>query len=380
MTNLLLVDHAPIFGGAESFLIDLVGGLDTARFAPTIVTAPASPVLEKFRATGAPTCTTPLPQINRHPLFLWRLWRAGAHLAQLAQAQRADLIHSFTARAHLIGAVAARLSGVPLLWRLGDDTVPPALLQLFAGFPRHIVGVSRWLNSRYPRLRFDGIVSDGAPPPLPITRAAARAELGLPQDAVFVAHIGRLVRWKGQTVLLRALGQLQAECPTLRGLMVGTWNKEDERPGPLGGGESYYRELQALTTAQGLRDRVVFAGFIRHPGLAYAAADMVVHSSTLPEPFGRVVIEGMMAERPVVAARAGALPEIIVEGESGFLATPDDPTALATALRPLLASAELRARIGRAAQQRAAAEFSLARMVDNMQAAYQATLAKAGRG
>ncbi len=374
--RLLLIDHAPIFGGSESFLIDLVGGLDLTCFAPTIITAPDSPVLEQFRATGVPTLTTPLPHINRHPLFLWRLWRAGAQLAQLAKRERADLMHSFTARAHLIGAVAARLSGVPLLWRLGDDTVPPALLQLFAGVPKHIVGVSRWLTAQYPRVRFDGIVSDGAPPPLNVTREAARAELGLPQDAVLVVHIGRLVRWKGQAVLIRALGQLHAEFPQLRGLIVGAWNKEDERPGPLGGGESYFHDLQTLSAASGLRDCLTFAGFVRHPGLAYAAADIVVHSSTLPEPFGRVVIEAMMAERPVVAARAGALPEIIVEGESGFLATPNDPADLAAVLQPLLASADLRARIGHQARLRVEAEFSLAHMLTRMQAAYDIALAQ----
>ena len=57
-----------------------------------------------------PTLTMPLPQINRSPLFLWHLWRAGRQLAQLARTQRADLMHTFTARTHLVGAVATRLS------------------------------------------------------------------------------------------------------------------------------------------------------------------------------------------------------------------------------------------------------------------------------
>ena len=112
--RVLLVDHAPFFGGSESFMLDLLSELDRSRFAPSIVTDPHSPVLDRLRDSGAPVLTTPLPRINRSPLFLWRLWRAGAQLAQTARAAQADLIHTFTARTHLIGAVASQLSGLHL--------------------------------------------------------------------------------------------------------------------------------------------------------------------------------------------------------------------------------------------------------------------------
>ena len=62
------------------------------------------------------------------------------------------------------------------------------------------------------------------------------------------------------------------------------------------------------------------------------AATMVVHSSVYPEPFGRVIVEGMLAGRPVIAARAGGAPEIVSEGVTGWLVPPDDPAALAGAI------------------------------------------------
>jgi glycosyltransferase involved in cell wall biosynthesis len=318
----------------------------------------------------------PLPRLNRNPLFFAHWLWAGARLAYLVRTVRAELLHTFTARTHLIGTVAARISGVPLVWRLGDDTLPPRLLTLLGRFPRCIVGVSRWITTRYPQLRFDGLVPDGAPPPPAITRAAARAELGLPPDRLVVAHVGRLVRWKGQAVLLRALAQVRVHLPAAYGLIVGNWSAGDDAPGPLGGGATYAQELHRLAADLNLTEHITFAGFVRDPNLAYAAADVVTHTSTLPEPFGRVVIEAMMLGRPVVAAAAGALPEIITDGQTGHLTPPGDAAALAERLGRLLASPDERARIGVAARERAEAEFSLATMIRNMQAAYELALSR----
>lgn len=375
--NVLLVDHAPFFGGAESFLLDLLTALDRENFTPIIVTDPHSPVLERFRASGDAVFTTPLPQINRPPFFLWRLIRAGAQLARVACESHADLMHTFTARTHLIGVVASKFSGIPLLWRICDDTLPAPILSAFARVPRCIVAVSRWITTCYPNLRFDGLVPDGVGPPGDISRANVRAELGFKPDELVVAHVGRLVRWKGQAVFLRALAQAVPAVPNLRGLIVGTWQRGDERPGPLGGGESYYRELRALAIELSLNtpsfERLIFGGFFREPSRAYAAADIVAHTSTLPEPFGRTVIEAMMAGRPVIAAHAGALPEIVSHGETGILTPPEDVGALADAIIALSKSEEQRAKMGHAGHERAEAEFSLAAMARRMESFYRKT-------
>jgi len=379
-TKVLLIDHAPFFGGSESFLLDLLTTLDRQTYTPIIVTDPCSPILDRLRASGDPVLTTPFPQINRSPFFAWRLLRSGWQLAQLAQNARADLMHTFTARTHLIGAVASRLSGIPLLWRIGDDTLPTWVMSLFGRVPQCIVAVSHWITTCYPDLAFDGLVADGARPPSPISRAEARAEFGFAPDELVVVHIGRLVRWKGQAVFIRALAQAAQTVPSVRGLIVGTWHDANERPGLLSGGQSYYNELCTLATELGLNSegfsRIVFAGFVADPGLAYAAADIVVHTSILPEPFGRTVIEAMISGRPVVAARSGALPEIVVEGETGLLTPPGDSMALANALIELLTSDERRLGMGLAARQRAEAEYTLAIMTHRMEEAYQHALAR----
>ena len=377
-TKVLLIDHAPFFGGSESFLLDLLTVLDRQTYSPIIVTDPRSPILNRFQATGDAVMAMPFPRINRNLFFLWRLLRSGWQLAQLAQNARADLMHTFTARTHLIGAVASRLSGIPLLWRIGDDTLPAWVMALFGRVPQCIVAVSHWITTFYPDLAFDGLVPDGARLPSPISRAEARAEFGFAPDELVVAHIGRLVRWKGQTVFIRALAQAAQTVPNIRGLIVGTWHDANERPGLLSGGQSYYNELCTLATELGLNSegfsRIVFAGFVADPGLAYAAADIVAHTSILPEPFGRTIIEAMMAERAVVVANAGGPAEIVVNGQSGLLTPPGDVDALAAALIDLLTSDARRADMARAARRRAEAKYTLEHMARCMEATYAAAL------
>ena len=287
-------------------------------------------MLERFCASGETVLTTPLPQINRSPLFAWHLIYAGIKLARIARAARIDVMHSFTVRAHLIGAVASQLSGIPLLWRVCDDTMPAWAASLFGHVPRCIVAVSQYIASDYPRLQFAGFAPDGARSPSDISRADARAEWGIQPNELAIVHAGRLVRWKGQDVFIRALARAAQTIPNLRGVIVGAWHAEDDKPGPLGGGESYYNELQSL--AKQLNAPVTFTGFLRDPGKAYAAADIFAHTSTSPEPFGRTVIEAMMYGVPVIAANAGALPEILLDGQCGILTIPGDDESLANAI------------------------------------------------
>ena len=82
--NILLIDRAPFFGGTESFLLDLLSALNRGGFVAILVTDPRSPALERFRASDARVLTTPLPHVNRSPIFPWRLSRAGTQLARIA--------------------------------------------------------------------------------------------------------------------------------------------------------------------------------------------------------------------------------------------------------------------------------------------------------
>jgi glycosyltransferase involved in cell wall biosynthesis len=282
-------------------------------------------------------------------------------------------MHTFGVRTHLIGSIASKLTGIPLLWRLCDDTFPPRVASLFAGVPCCIVSASAWLTAKYPNLKFDGVAPDGARAPTLTSRSEARAQLGVSESDLVISHVARLVRWKGQDVFIRALSRAARQVPSVRGLVVGGWIAEEERAGILGGGASYDRELRALANELAT-DRILFTGFMRNPSIAYAASDIFAHTSILPEPFGRTVIEAMMAGLPVIAAKDGALPEIVLDGQTGLLTVPGDVQELEHAMMTLLRSHDGRDKMGLAARARAEQEFTLDRMTRRMEGYYRMAL------
>jgi len=101
------------------------------------------------------------------------------------------------------------------------------------------------------------------------------------------------------------------------------------------------------------------------------ALDVVVHTSVRPEAFGRVILEGMLLGKAVVATAAGGVPELIQDGTTGFLTPPGDAARLADALIPLLRDAQLRQRIGTQARSWARERFNVQRHVTELGEIYE---------
>ncbi len=138
-----------------------------------------------------------------------------------------------------------------------------------------------------------------------------------------VAVFGRLAPWKGQDVAIRAVAQLAN---------VELWIVGEA----LFGEDDYAEELRKLVRELDLEDRVKFLGFRDDVLELMQQADVIAHTSVAPEPFGRVVVEGMLSARPVVASRGGGAMEIIEDGNTGLLATMGDADDLARCIGRLL--------------------------------------------
>ena len=118
-------------------------------------------------------------------------------------------------------------------------------------------------------------------------------------------------------------------------------------------------------------------GSLRLPGRSGDVAAWLARAEALVHParwegFGLVLLEAMLAGIPVVASRVSAVPEIVVDGETGLLTPPDDPAALAAAACRVLADGALAARLGAAGLARARSEFSVARMAERTEEVYRA--------
>jgi glycosyltransferase involved in cell wall biosynthesis len=172
-----------------------------------------------------------------------------------------------------------------------------------------------------------------------------RRELGIPAGTFVVAVVGRLVPQKGHRVLIAAFDRLRKEHPDSALVLVGG--------GPLAGElaqEIERRELGAACHLVGQREA-------EEVGAYYAAADVVAVPS-LFEGFCYAAVEGALLGRPVVAARVSSLPEVVRDGETGFLVPVEDPAALAERLAVLARDPALGRRLGERGQERARAEFA----------------------
>lgn len=196
----------------------------------------------------------------------------------------------------------------------------------------------------------------------PYDTSAIRQEFGWSDDDFVVGNIGRLVPWKGQDVFLKALAEAQKTIP-LKGLIVG---------GPTA--SSFYEKLVALTETLGLTEKVHFTGPRSDIPAIMQSVDVVVHSSSRPEPFGMVAAEGMMAGRPVIATKGGGMPEYVIDGVTGLLVGLDKPQEMAQAIVTFYQDRALAERISRRGREEAEKRFRLDRYLGEVEAVYHTLL------
>ncbi len=213
------------------------------------------------------------------------------------------------------------------------------------------------LDPRRAELVHNGIDPDAYPPGGLAERAVARQVLDLPEDAFVVTFVGRVDREKGVDVLLRAWGSLGLDPRAGRLLVVGSSMVDHD-------GGAYRAELEALAT-----DSVRFVAATGDVVTPLHAADIAVVPSTWDEPFGRTVIEALATGRPVLASRVGGIPEILHGSLSRFLFDRGDANGLAALLAAHAGWREEEPELASACTARVVGEFTLAHMVDRIEAA-----------
>lgn len=351
--------------GAERVVAELALGLDPARWQVWVASlwSPGGQdgaVADELRARGVPVVALRL----RGKLDLPR----AAGLIRLLRRFRPHVLHAHLFHANLAARLLGRLGGARrvvathhvverrplparrLLERLtaGRDDVTVCVSEAVARFARERLGASparlRVIPDGVDLARFSGPAEDPA---------AAREALGLPREGPLLVGVGRLTGQKGWDVLLRALPRLLEAHPSLLLALAGQGQEE--------------AALRALAAGLGLAPRVRFLGFRSDPERVLRAADVVVIPSRW-EGFGLVAVEALAAGRAVVASAVDSLPEVL--GQAALLVPPEDPLALAGALRDLLDDPARRAALAAGGPARAA-QFDARAMIAAYAALYE---------
>jgi glycosyltransferase involved in cell wall biosynthesis len=255
-------------------------------------------------------------------------------------AQSFDLLYANTAKALMVAIPAGMLVRKPVLVHLHDiigaehfNRLNSWLLVTGANLAKGIVANSEATAAAYRKaggqnrnLRVipNGFAVDRFDADVSALSQRVRKSLG-GEERPLIGLFGRIAAWKGQKVLVEALGRLL----NANGVVVGDalFTEQDQQ---------YKRGLVVLAEQLGISHRVHFAGFQSEVLPYLKAVDVVVHCSTAPEPFGRVIVEAQLAGKPIIATRGGGPSEIIEDRVSGILVEPNDPAALAVAIQELL--------------------------------------------
>lgn len=390
-------------GGSATSLQSLVSNLDRSRFSPIVlfhwIENPA--LVEALQAEDIPVFSLTEPQYSNRVFKLrvnltsrlsgssWRRKLLAAY--QFSKAMRAfvrqdlklmrpllllqersvDLIHFNNGlRHHRAGLLVSHWLGIPAVCHVrAFQTLTP--LERFASKNvKRFFYISRAIaadceSQKIAPERGEVIHNAVCLPPLVTDedKALLRAEFGWDEGHFVIVNVGRLVRWKGQDVFLKAIHHLAADIPNLRSLIVGQADDNQNN-------RTYAQGLKKLATEYGIADKVVFTGFRSDAIQLMAAADLVVHSATKPEPFGRVIIEGMARGTPVIGADDGGVSEIITPGVNGILVRPGDDWEMAHAIKRLADDPVLRAKLGQAGRLHVKKNFSIVNHVRQIEQIY----------
>lgn len=289
-------------------------------------------------------------------------------LARLARRHQVDLLHAHSRRgADLYTGWAARLAGRPaVLSRRVDNTEASWLARFRAAPYAQVIAISEGirrvqakLGVPAERLRVVRSAVDPADYLQPVDRQAYRRQLGLGSDAVLVGMAAQMIHRKGHDILMQALESVLPSWLQLQVLLFGQ--------GPL------LESLLADIQARAWQERVRFMGFVDPIAPHLAALDALVHPART-EGLGVVLLQAACAGLPVVACRAGGMPEAVVHEQTGLLLPIEDSAALAAALFRLRDEPAVWQAWGAAGRERMLREFSIDAMAKQTLAVYQEVL------
>lgn len=377
---LLSCQFGAAYGGVQHSLLDLVKHLDRQRFKPIVLCAPEGGVSQLAAREQAQVHTVGAGQFWRYshkrPLGTCiDLATVAREIVRLARTEGVRVVHAFDGMVFFAAALAQQqLKDLRVIW-------------LDCGFNLyryHFRLVMRWCFPRAARVaaisqvRLQQLLAEGLDPakaavmPLgtdfhlqTLAPSSQMAQKG--QEALRIGIVGRFVPIKNFELFLQAAQLVAKRHPRVQFVIVGS-------QGLFPAEVAYYQSLLRLVDELGLREQVLFHEPVENLATLLNTFDVLACSSHL-ETFGRTLIEAMALGKPVVATAVGAIPEVVKDGETGFLVAPGDVAGFAARLNQLIENAELRAQLGRCGHQRVLQHFDVRTVARRWEQLYAELLA-----
>jgi glycosyltransferase involved in cell wall biosynthesis len=363
-TKILYLVTQSEFGGAQNYVYSLATSLPREIYQVRVACGTGGPLIAQLQGAGVEVI--PLPGLVRNINPIRDVW-AFATLLQLVNGWNPCIVHTNSTKAGLLGRIAARLSGTPVVftahgWAFSEG-VPKAQRimalwteRLAARFSNQIICVSEYdyglaLRNRVASPRQMSIIHNGVAD----VPAHLLADVASPHQ-VRIVMVGRFAPQKGQADLVRAVATVRGDFELC---FVGDGQL-------LGQVEDMSRKLNLLNKVKFLGAREDVAEILAHCHIGV----LISNWEGLP----LSVLEMMRAGLPIVATHTGGIPELVIDGVNGYLVPHNNPGAIANALQCLAENGDLRRQFGIASRERFLQEFTLSQMLRDVQSVYERLL------
>ncbi len=300
--------------------------------------------------------------------FSPKLFSALPKIVRFVKQEKIDLLHAHTRVTQVLAFFVSRLTGVPYVSTAHGFYKSHIGRRLFPAWGKRVIAISpmvaeelkktHHLTDEKIRIVQNAIdIEDFETRLSEKTQFKVRMELRIPQDAIVVGCIARLVRDKGQEVLIKAMKELVKEFPRAYLLLAGDGRER-------GRYETLIRKL-------GLKDKAQVISSQVDATTLWAALDVFVHPATFKEGFGLTLVEAMIARKPIVASDIWVINTIIRNHVNGFLVEPKRPEVLVKAIGYVLKNAEQVEAITNNAYDLATQLYSIDRMVSELETVYR---------
>lgn len=343
-----------MFGGGQWSLYYLIKHLNKGVFHPIVLCPGEGELAVKMRSVGAEVLYLKVGRMRYlNPVVIWKL-------VKIIRKQNINLIHTDSTSETLYAGIAAKLSGIPLVWHIRASQGELLLDSILSVLSTRLILVSNALRLRFKWAKainkmvtiHNGIDLESFDnfPKL----QSIRKEFNIDKDTVLLACLGRIEERKGQEYLIQAMRQVDK----VKLILAGS------------GDEVYLNRIKSLCEGLNISDRVFFAGHREDIPVILKEIDIVVFPVITGEGFSRVILEAMAAAKPVIASDDAGNPEAVEDGKTGYIVPAKDSAALAERINELVMDAKKRKTMGRNGRKRVDDFFSIKKNIEATESLY----------
>lgn len=374
MKNALIVNSSGHLGGAEKILLTFLKRLykDSLNFSAIVPSegrfsellrrkgSPVTVIEKLYRAKFVTRDGSPFLNPFLTIKGLSNIIRFSNAISRHIRQNDIRLVIANGVKASIAGGMAARRNGIESVWVIQDILPDNLFMRIFCLsarlLPAKIIVISNAVKDVFPKsiqVKIEVIYPYLEESEFNEIKEARtlRGELGIQDDDIVFGAIGKILPSKGTDIFLKVVSRIKKTHPNIKALIAGDSRLEVAPSG-------YLDKLKALAKSSGLAEDAIFIDWRDDIYNVLATIDILVHTPTRPEGFGRVLIEAMAASKPVVAFDQGAVREIIEDGISGILVKMRDERALESSLAGLVKDGGKRKDLGAGARNRVEEHFT----------------------